>query len=247
MATENEIELIEKYLNNELSKTESQSVNKMIREDEELSNEFQRRQTAHLSLDYMIAKDLKTQLQEMETQGKVVSIKKRRNRRMFIYSIAASILFLIGAFYFIFPSNTMDGSELALSYYESPDFSIRGNDSAISGQESLNNGITAFESGNFEQAIQRFEMIQTNNPYYVLSRYYLGHSFFAQKAFGQASENFRLVKEANDLRYSEEAEWYELLSCLANDENCEHLLDNIVADENHSYHSQATKIRKQLK
>ncbi|MEM6378402.1 MAG: hypothetical protein AAF705_09320, partial [Bacteroidota bacterium] len=226
---------------------ESQSVDKMVQEDEELSKEFQRRQTAHLSLDYMLARDLKAQLQGLEEKSKIVSIKKNRTRRMFIYSIAASVLFLIGAFYFILPGDSMSSSELALSNYESPDFSIRGNDSQISDQEALNSGISAYESGNFEQSVQNFEGIPVDNPYYILGRYYLGHSFFAQEAYAQAAENFRLVKEANDLRYTEEAEWYELLSCLASEGSCMALIDGIITNENHAYYTQATKISKKLK
>ena len=118
-----EIDLIEKYLNFELSIEDAQALESRIEQDETLAAEFEQRQMAHKMLDFVVVKNLKEQLQGLEEESKVVSIHQRRRRRIYTLSIAASVLVLIGVFSIFLSGNQMMGDELAGNYYSVPDFS----------------------------------------------------------------------------------------------------------------------------
>ncbi len=247
MDTNKDIDRIEKYLNNELNDAERASLDNHIAENEDLADEFKRRESAHLALDYLVAKNLKAQLEELEAESKVVPLHKKRKSRMVILSIAASMLLLVGAFYFILPQNNMSSPELAAAYYEQPDFSNRSAGNAISEEEKLNEGMEALQNGQYEAAISSLETIAEGNAYYIVAQYYLGHSFYATGQYAQAAQNFAIVSASNDLRYLEDAQWYELLSCLAQDNSCSSLLDKLVNNNSHSHHQQALEINKKTK
>ncbi|MDX1938932.1 MAG: tetratricopeptide repeat protein [Saprospiraceae bacterium] len=243
-----DIELIERYLSDELNGTEKLILDQRLTEDESFAEEFQRRQIAHTTLDYMIAKNLKAQLQELEREnkGKVVAINKNRQKRLVILSLAASIL-LIVTFFFIIPQNSMSNAELASAYYESPDLTIRGSETTSPNQELLASGIIALENKEYAKAIATLESVPENNPYYILAQYYLGHAFFAAGQYEQATASFVRVRTSEDIRYQEDAEWYELLSCLAQEADCNALLNKLSTNPNHIYYGKALEIKKQIK
>ncbi|MBK7870678.1 MAG: tetratricopeptide repeat protein [Saprospiraceae bacterium] len=244
----NDIESIERYLSDELNSAEKLILDQRLTEDESFAHEFQRRQMAHTTLDYLIAKNLKAQLQELENEnkGKVVSINKNRQKRLVILSLAASIL-LIVTFFFIIPQNSMSNAELASAYYESPDLTVRGSETTNPDQELLKDGITALQNGQHNKAITALESIPESNPYYTLAQYYLGHAFYAAGQYDKAAASFARVRASEDIRYLEDAEWYELLSCLAQEADCNALLNNLKANPNHIYYNKALKISKQIK
>ena len=247
MDTNKDIDLIEKYLNGELTDTEMQGLDNRLVEDADLDVELQRRQTAHTALDYMVAKNLKAQLQDLEEQSNVVSINRGRRKRLMVLSVAASVLVLAVAVYFIFPQGPMTNPELASAYYELPDYNSRGANDALSEQAALDAGISALQDNNTAEAISKLSTITSDNPYFILAQYYLGHALYADGQFDQAVERFAIVGNSNDLRYSEEAQWYELLSCLAQDVDCSQLLNNLTEDENHTYNNLAKEINERAK
>lgn len=248
MEKERDIELIEKYLTNELSSSEKQAFDARLLEDESLTAEFQRRQTAHKALDFMIAANLKKQLSELEEEDKVVSITSRRTSRMRILSIAASLLVLIGVFYFLSSQGTTSRPELAAHYYEQPDYNTqRSSSDTTAPEDELSKGIAALINGEYAQAITNLDSIQNSDPFYILAQYYQGHALYLSKQFDKAEENFDRVSASGDVRRVNEAEWYSLLSCLAQDAPCTQKLDNLLNNTGHDYHDQALAISKRLK
>ena len=122
MDHKHDIELIEKLLQNQLPENERQELEQRIRQDEVLTHELERRQKAHHALDFVIAQNLKEQLQNLEEESKVVSLRSRRRTLTYVLSAAASVLLIVGTFSIIYPGGAQP-AELASSYYELPDFS----------------------------------------------------------------------------------------------------------------------------
>jgi TolA-binding protein len=243
MNQQDNIDLIEQYLNNELSESERNELEALLETDEVLANEFDRRQSAHQMIDFLISENLRSQLKNMEAEEhKVVSLVSR-SRRMYALAIAASVVILIGAFFFLIPSGqNLSGQQLAMEYYESPAFTLRSSDDQLV-EANLSAGIQALNSQNYDEAIQVLEEISSENDYYIMARYYLGHANFLTNNYTEAGNNFSEVVNSGDIRFLENAEWYELLSCLGQNTTCENLLDRILSNENHLHLSKALAIK----
>lgn len=247
MDNNNDLNLIEKYLTGKLSDTEKQSFDNRMTQDETLAEEFQRHQNAHKALDFMVAQNLKDQLQEMEEESKIVSLNKRRRTRLTVLSLAASVLVLVATFFVLFPQDNLSNQELAAAYYEVPDFGVRGDIDAPPSGNPLEAGIYALQNNDSGKAITHLGDVDENDPDYLVAQYFLGHAYYTDGQFDRAAQQFALVANSNDLRYVEAAQWYELLSCLARDAACNELLSRLTEDASHAFNAQAKEINRRSK
>ncbi len=245
MSNQEKIEMIERYLANDMSDEERRGFEAEVDQDSDLASELERRQTAHKALDFLISEDLRSELKAMEAkQGKVVTMKTKRTSYIYKMAIAASFLILIAAF-FIFSPRGMTGSQAALAYYESPDYSMRGSaDQAIE----LTNGLTALGNGDFEEAISQLSSITPDAEQYISATYYLAHAYFQDEQYGQAHERFEIVANSGDIRFLESAEWNLVLSCLAQEnKTCEQEIEKITSNPGHPYHQNTLMVVDRLK
>lgn len=244
MNQQNNIDLIEQYLNNELSESERQELENQLATDHNLSNEFERRQTAHKMIDFMVTENLRKQLRDLEADETKVVPLSTRSRRMYALAIAACVIILIGAFFFIIPSGqNLSNAQLALNLYEAPAFTVRGTEGQTI-QANIAQGVEALSNKNYDLAITTLEQVTPDNDYYTMARYYLGHANFLNRNFQLAANNFEDVIKRNDIRYVEDAQWFQLLSCLGQNNDCKDLLTHITQNQRHLYHSQALEIEK---
>ena len=244
MISQDKIDRIEQYLNFEMLDADRQTFETQIEQDQELAAEVGRREVAHKTLDVMIAENLRTELQAMEKQDtKVVSLASR-SRRRFQLAIAASVLVLIGAFFMFLPSKSSSPYQLAMSAYAAPDFTLRSGNSDT--PSDLTKGMEALESGDYESAISTLGAVDATSGYKVPAHFYLGHAHFLNGDYAVAQRFFDDAAAGNDLRYTEDAQWYATLSCLALKNNCSDKLEDISNDSNHSYIEQAKAILLEL-
>ena len=236
------IDLIEQYLTNEMSEAQRVEFEDKIKNDEALAAEFERRQTAHKMIDFMVTENLRSQLKSLESHDtKIVSIQSRR-RRMYTLAIAASVAILLGAFFLFIPGGSgLSNQQLAMQYYASPDFTMRsGGDGVPAG---IATAISDIQANDHDNAIDVLRQISSSDPYYILAQYYLGHAQFLAKDYSNALASFQRVADSNDIRYAEDAQWYGLLSCLSIEENCDSYLQVIVGNPNHAFYAQAIDIQ----
>lgn len=244
MNQQNNVDLIEQYLNNELSEKDRQELENKISEDETLAAELERRQMAHRMLDFMISENLREQLTNLEAEDTKVVRMPARRRSMYALAVAASVIILIGAFFFIPTGGSLSNQQLALDFYETPAFTMRGTDAeTISGQ--VAEGINALNQKDYGQAISALQSVPADNEYYIISRYYLGHANFLNKNYAAAENDFSEVMNANDIRFQDDAQWYRLLSCKAQDQDCEDMLQTILQNPNHPYFEKASQLQNQ--
>lgn len=242
-----DIELIEQLLQNELPEGERQALEERIQQQQDLSRELDRRQKAHQALDFIIAQNLKADLQSLEEESKLTVIRSRRRTLTYVLSAAASILLLIGAFTLVFQSETQP-AELAAAYYELPEFSTRSDLAPADDSASqLSQGIAALENQNYSQVIRILVAIPEQDENYISARYYLGHAYYLSSSYDLAKESFKVVTSGNDIRFQEQAEWYTLLACLQQRASCGEYLERIVGNESHPFNQQTLKIQQHLK
>lgn len=252
-ANNNHIDLIEKYLSNDLSAEEQQTFDQKVHTDSEFAYEFEKRQAAHTAIDFLIAESLKSELEALEEEeeqgGKVISLQKRKRSRIVLLSVAASLLLLIG--YFSLVNTTGDlgstGPQLAAANYEIPDYNIRRGNPNVDFENLLTTGINALKQQEYQAAIVALDSVTQGNEYYIVAQFYLAHAYYQAEQYDQAEAAFEVVSVSNDIRYQEDADWYGLLACLAKEGNCTEKIDRLANDNSHSYQQQALSIRSELK
>ncbi|MCB0375540.1 MAG: hypothetical protein KDD04_06445, partial [Sinomicrobium sp.] len=180
-----DIELIEQYLQNTLPENERQHLEERLLVQEDLAQEFEKRRIAHRALDHLIAQHLKEHLESLEEQegeeetgGKVINIQARRRKILtFILSAAAGILLLAGVFRIISAGETPPAG-LAEAFYEEPAYtSRRGSDTAGPEEDNFKLAIQDMENRNYESAIELFKAIPEDDDLYLPATYYLAHAY----------------------------------------------------------------------
>ena len=249
MENNKDIQLIENYLNHQLGTEERAAFENRLQEDTAFASEFERHQRAHRALDFMIAKNLKEQLMSLEAEEeKVISINRNRRGRRLLFvraAAAAVVLFMVGFYFFNLPQGSMSGSEIAASYYQGPDYSIRGGDD--NSQTILSRGIEALENKEYNEAISTLDSIESNSDSFVQAQYFQAHAYYQSGEYRKAERRFEQVSTGNDMLLQEDAEWYSLLSCLALNKDCGPKLVPLTEDPDHAYNDQAIAISKRFK
>ncbi len=244
-----DIERIEQFLMNDLSESDRIAFESRLEQDEDLAAEFDRHETAHKVLDFVIAKNLKADLMELEAESKVVSLQSRKRRSLrVVLSAAASVLLLVGFFAlnFLNPGN-VSPSELAFENYQLRDpAGVRSAGDKAGYPESLEKGLDALDQEDYQTASELLGSVGSEDDYYILAQFYLGHSLYLNKSYADAAVAFQNVAASEDLRYQAEAEWYTLLSCMAQDQVCTAELEKITSDTGHDYYEDASEISKKL-
>lgn len=251
-----DIELIEQYLQNTLPEKDRQALEERLRTQEDLAQEFEKRQVAHRALDYLIAQNLKEHLRSLEageaeteedSGAKVIDMSARRRKR-WIYglSAAASVLLLISIFWVMSPGE-LQPAALAEAYYEIPAYTgSRGGNTTGNEANDYNQAIQEMEGQNYGSAIELLKTISEEHSLYVPATYYLAHAYYLSGQFELAENSFNIVTSRNDLRYQEEAEWFGLLACLQQNADCRGHLATIAGNASHPYHEKALEIQSRL-
>jgi len=243
-----QIEQIERYLSNTISAQEKTNLEQALQEDQDLATEFEKRQRAHKLLDFAVVSNLKAQLESLEEESKVVSISQGRRKRLYTLSIAASLLVLVGAFAILMPRNNLSSTEMAAAYYSGADLnSQRSGETLETIPENYTAGLEALEQNQIQEAITALSSVADSTGYALPAQYFLAHALYQNQDYAQAAENFGAVQASGDLRFSENAEWYGLLACLAQDGTCLDQAQQISTNNQHSFQQEAKKIVKRLK
>lgn len=251
-ANNNHIDLIEKFLNNELSQEDKQAFDQKVHTDSEFAHEFERRQAAHTAIDFLIAQSLKKDLEALEAEGqqegRIISLQKRKRNRIVLLSLAASLLLLFGYFSLYYNSDPgSTGPQLAAANYETPDYNLRRGAPEVDFEDLLTKGINALKQKEYQTAIVALDSVTYGNEYYYIAQFYLAHAYYQAEQYEQAEQAFEVVSQGNDIRYQEDADWYGLLACLAQDGDCTDKVDQLANDDSHSYQQQAVSIKDELK
>lgn len=249
METNPNIDRIEKYLSNEMTKSEKQAFDQQVAADADLATEYTKRRAAHEAIDFLVAKNLKKQLEEMENeagQDNVISLHKRRRSRIVLLSLAASILLVIGFFSIYLQDTGSTGPQLATANYEIPSYSVNRS-KTVDFEDLLSKGVNALKQKEYQTAIVTLDSVAQSDEYFVIAQFYLAHAYYQSTQYEQAEEKFEIVSASNDIRYRDDADWYGLLACLANDGSCQDKITTMAEDVNHSYQQQAISIQNDLK
>lgn len=158
-------------------------------------------------------------------------------------AIAASIAFFLGLLTFIYlPKSYSNEALMATNYQEDLTLTsgLKGNNSI----DELQPALAHFEAANYTAAIQQFKTFPNNDK----AIYALGHSYYLNKEYALAIQQFQKVMTRQHPEYMEKAEWYLLLAYIGNDQLTDEfyaLLDKTIV-KNGRYSADALKLKNAL-
>lgn len=133
----------------------------------------------------------------------------------------------------------------AMRLYQRPDMGLlRGNDA---GNDPLAAAVTAWDSSDYARVMAFCKTLPADNPSYWRAQYMHAHAAFNLKQFNTAGRLFATISAAKVMPWSEESDWYYLLSLLAADQRnspaFEQQRRKIEQDAGHPYHKALRKFK----
>jgi tetratricopeptide (TPR) repeat protein len=250
------IERIEQYETGAMTASGRSDFEKELAENSELQEALALYRQANDAIEQNIENNLRTQLQgwasndarasaaETRPAGRVVSMGTVWMR----WAMAAGVALLIGWFGFQWAGNQYSDQALYASYYEKPaDSAFRAGDSET---HPLQPGFDALQGGKYADAMVFFSDIRPDNDRYAEAQYYFGHAAVQLKQYDTAIGAFRRCAERNETKFSEKAQWNQLLVYVAagrtNDPEFKALLEIMTLSEENSFNSQAKALQGKL-
>lgn len=254
---QNYFDTIEAYLNGEMTDAERAAFELQSSEDENLAKALKNHLLARDAMEILVENDLRKELDTLRKNkhknlNNIVESKQKNNvltlsatyKRYF--AVAASLLLLMGFFgaYWV-GGQYSDAAIVADNYtaYEAP--FVRGGEKLP-----LQEGLVAYNKGNFDEAVNYFSNIQPSDEHYSMSQFYLGQAFYRKGMFDESAKTFVSLSNLGDNQLREKSEWYALLSYLADDKGetteCRAMVSRILANENHAYYQKTKDIMDKL-
>lgn len=248
---------IEAYLFNQMTDAEKNAFEAKVSTDTDLAKELKLQKAEHHTMQLMLREKLRGKMNKWQSEvktaapkeerqeTKVVKMNTSRKNRIFKFSIAASILLLIGVFTNLWVDNNLSDAALAESYFSST-YTARkgGNTPNISGV--LAPGLVAMDARNFTKAVELFSQV-TDGNYRETALILKGESYFQLKEYQNAADVFKEVVQDNTTPLNvEKAEWKLLLSNLrlGKTSKVESLKNEILNNQNHSFYPSVLELSK---
>jgi len=241
---EQDIELIEKYLADQLSPAERTQVEERLQQDAQFARRMeliaQTRQAVDSEVD-LFREDLDKAFEEYQATQKP-SISFYQSPRL----IAASILLLLGVGlgYFLLQSSN-DPQELYTAYFQVPQENLTVRDDSSNGQ--LNMALEAYNQGNYQQALERFNLVLADSAedYGVL--FYSGICMMMLDQPDASINRLKQVPEAA-ASYHAPATWYLAMNHLKKNQvqETKTILQGLAATHTGKYGKDARQLLKKL-
>ncbi|HNW97767.1 MAG TPA: tetratricopeptide repeat protein [Bacteroidales bacterium] len=256
MKIKNNIDDIEKYLNNELSAGELNSFEDELRKNKKLADEVKLRIEVK---DFLKSKDeieYRSLLDEIKEdmigdENIEQGAKKSKVIRMhpFRWQYAAAAVLLLGMitaaiFFMLRPAENERLYAQNFTPYNASDLVRSDEQAALTPFQSA---LNEYNSGNYEKSWKLFKDISSSNQDNAEAFFIRGISAMEINNFDDALSSFIEVANDQNSLYAEHAEWYMALCYLKKDdkENALKYLNKIIAEKN-IYRNKATEIIEKL-
>ena len=203
MITEKDLQLIEDYLNQDLTATEIEDVKERLKSDPQFKAhmEIVRDLPDAMNVDTEGFKhDLKKVMQSVETAPTRV---RRLQLRGIIWAVAATAAIVLAVNFLVQDSSP---DQLFAQHFNLPaeNISVRSNGSV---EESLTKGLEAYSAEDHDAATANFERYLADHPDEEAVRFFYSMSQVANEDYPAAEENLRRVEQRGGT-YSTSAKWY---------------------------------------
>ena len=256
-----DIELIERYLRNELTAEERVIFMNRMKEDPE----FAEKTEDYSLIIHGIAKQGATGFQEelaiweheirneeSEYPDKTISTPKKEKKLEHeinwprYLSIAAAVsVFIVGFVFLVDYKKDQKLNRLLTAHFIPYDelLSTRGQKTHVT----LSEALESYNEKNYSEAVSRFDSYLKEHPQDYQAWFYFGVSQLAADKNADALNSFNIVID-NKTIFQDSAEWYKALALLKLDHSAEakRLLDQIAHTEGHDYQAKASALLREL-
>ncbi len=207
-------ELIDNYLDGNMDKTDAQAFERRLLNEADLKNGLHLEKAARQVVTASGRVNLKSKFDGWEAEA---ATPIRRIRPFRTWAIAAALLVLIAASFWIFSNGSNpESSDLFAEHFEvyrNPIFTRSGEPNQ---ENNWQKAIEAYAKGNYENAISSFEAsINEEGTIVYLAQYYLGISYLSQakpKPEMAITAFNKVLTSDND--YHQQALWYKAMAYL---------------------------------
>lgn len=258
---------IDSYLKGKMSDSEKEEFKNKIEATPKLAEEVEWQRLEGEVIDLMAIEDsMQTKLDALKNKilteeatnekDKIKSINSGKRLNFYVrMSIAASLLVLIGVFFYG-KKNYSNQSLLSYGYQlEEPDYSNTrqsgGSSNEPKFEERYIDILQLKKSSLAVEAIQYFSSFQnSSNPLYINAKLNLGHSYILNQNFQKAVETFEEINNSPGVnsRFQQMATFYKAIALIGIDEGekAKNVLRNIEQTNGHRYKASAEKMLKKL-
>ncbi len=238
--------LIERYLKDELSDSEKESVESRAENDTSFAREIALQKDMFHGIESHFDNKIKNLLAEtehnMQKEAKVVQPNFWISRGLPM--AAAIIVFMMVGYLLIKEKPT--GQELFISYYETyPNIVTPLDRSSGTGS---NTALSYYENGDFQQALSLLEKEILASPEDIGLQFYFGICQLEVGNIDFAITELKSISDANSEIFSEPATWYLALAYLRANKLAEakNTLRSIQEMKNNAYQKRATKLLEEM-
>lgn len=204
-------DLLKKYQNNELNAADTEGVEKRLVE-QAVEREMRQKWATLLQKEGIERSTAPLATDENETVQPVKLTAQRSTMRRFIMGIAATLLLLVGFWWWNVDTKTaLDLTDIALKNerFAAPSVRMGQNDDLKNWADAKN----AYRDGEFDKAVTLIEAIPTPT---VEQQFYLSlsHLYASKPNYAQAALGFKNIIENGQGNFEAESQWFYALSCI---------------------------------
>ena len=240
-----QFELIERYIEGDLTVDEAKSVEHLIASDPDFKNEFNLRLDVNKAIgekDIMELRYKLSMIHRQETAHSTGTVRLLFEKKWHLVAASITILIVIGSF-LLNNINNQGPNQLFEKYYSSENAVFTTRSGENTENSDLTIGLQKFQKQNYNEAINFLKRNHDN----VVSEYYLGISYIETKQFTEAKTAFHNILEQESNLFTEQAQWYKGLCLLKlNELNEAKQLFTSIMNSNSIYNNNASEILKKL-
>ncbi len=233
-------ELMDDYLSDKLDNHEKEKFEQRLSSDKSFATAFDLHKQLVRGIEVQNLKDALSQLQSTHqkiTKKSIFSINKT------VLSLAASLLLLVIAFYFLGPGQNK-ADQVFTSFYKA-DHGLPTMMGATD-KVTLNDAMVDYKRGLYQSAFHKFTSQLTSSPQNDTLEYYAGLSALGNDDVSNALLYLQTVSE-NSVFYPR-AEWYQALAHLKGNEvdKARGVIESIASSNNHMFYEEALEAMRML-
>ncbi len=243
-------EMIEKYIDGELTGKELFNFKDLLSTDNDIKRDYNLSMEINNSIiedDVMALRETMDYMYAEESEVK--RIPPVFTKRRFYYAAAsAALLIATGGLVQRLARPDLDNNAVFEKYYAPYDVTVTYRSGNTEVDRLWLNALECYEEKDFEHALILFEEVLVTRENDLAVSLYSGISYIEEEKYQKATKSFNNIISHNDNLFIEQAKWY-LAMCYLKTENtvkAKNVLNEIIKEESY-YRAQAAKVLKDIK
>lgn len=211
-------ELIEKYFENTLTDQELKTFEENLRNDAVFKEEFEFQKSLKQSIHLKERNELRSMLKGFEEKSSISRFEVQKNNKIWKFAAAAVVLIFAGIGIYKYQNIEKNNQELYLAYHQAYPNIVAPNVRGENSEGIKNESFKAYESENYQEAIQLFSQIKDQE--FAI--------FYTAVSYLELNENQKAIEILKSNKFSETpypfatySKWYLALAYIKTEQKTE--------------------------